>query len=67
MTDGSSPPSGWQPWDAANGLRVGILAGGLIGVAVIALTNVSSFWIVVACGVVGGGIGFWSGKRRHPA
>lgn len=60
------PPSpGRQPWDPANGLRVGILAGGFVGAGVIALTGIASFWIVAAFAAIGGAIGYWSEKRAQ--
>ena len=49
-----------------NGLRIGAIAGGLIGAALIALSGVASFWIIAGCGAVGGGVGYWSEKRKQP-
>ena len=63
--DRQSPTPGDQPWDPANGLRVGLVAGGLVGVVVTLLTGLANFWVVVVCGALGGGIGFWSAKRRR--
>jgi hypothetical protein len=54
------------PWDPANGLRVGLLAGALVGAAVVALTGVTGFWLVVLTAVVGGTVGYWSEKRKQP-
>ena len=30
-----------------------------------ALTGLSGFWIVAVCGAIGGGIGYWSEKRKQ--
>lgn len=59
-----SLPPGRQPWDPANGLRIGALSGGLVGAAVVALTGLSNAWIVAVGGAVGGAIGHWSQKRK---
>lgn len=56
---------GRQPWDPANGLRVGIMVGGLIGAAVIALTGLERFWILAATGTIGGAVGYCSEKRKQ--
>ncbi len=60
-----SLPPGRQPWDPANGVRVGVLIGGLFGAALVSLSGIWSFWIVAACGAIGGGIGYWSEKRKQ--
>jgi len=64
-----SLPTGRQPWDPANGLRVGTMAGGLLGAAIVALSGISNFWIVAVCAGVGAGIGYWTEKprQRNPA
>lgn len=56
---------GRAPWDPVNGLRIGALTGGLIGAALIALSGVASFWIIACCGAIGGGVGYWSEKRKQ--
>lgn len=58
-----SLPRGRQPWDPANGLRVGTLTGGLVGAAVVAITGLSNIWIIAVGGAIGGGLGWWSQKR----
>ena len=65
MSPSSLPPER-APWDPANGLRIGAFVGGLIGAALIAVTGVTSPWIIAGCGVVGGGVGYWSEKRKQP-
>ncbi|MCP4968665.1 MAG: hypothetical protein GY926_25970 [bacterium] len=64
-TKRSSLPPGRQHWDPANGVRVGTLVGGLVGAAFVALSGIWSFWIVALCGAIGGGIGYWSEKRKQ--
>ncbi|MDH3678868.1 MAG: hypothetical protein OEV40_02840 [Acidimicrobiia bacterium] len=57
---------GREPWDPANGLRVGILAGGVVGAVVAVVSGVAHFWVVALGGVIGGGIGWWSERRKQP-
>ncbi|MGB5760746.1 MAG: hypothetical protein WBM50_27780 [Acidimicrobiales bacterium] len=64
-TERSSLPPAGEPWDPANGVRAGTLTGGLVGAAVLALSGISSFWIVAVCGVIGAGLGYWSEKRKQ--
>ena len=65
VTSNQSPklPAGVPPWEMFSGLRVGIIAGGLVGGAVVAL-GVASIWPIFGGGVVGGTIGFILGRRR---
>lgn len=52
--------------DPINGLRVGALAGGLLGALITLLTSTAYAWIVLAFGVVGGAIGYLTERsRRH--
>jgi hypothetical protein len=44
-------PEGRPPWDPLNGLRIGALAGGVIG--------------VILTLIAGGAIGYWSEKRKQ--
>ncbi len=62
----SPTPADRQPWDPANGLRVGVVAGGLLGAALLAVTGFANFWVVGLAGAVGGAVGFWSEKRKQP-
>ena len=55
-------PPGRQPWDPVNGLRIGILVGGLLAAGVIALTGFTHLWVIVVGGIVGGAIGYFSQK-----
>ena len=54
------------PWDPANGFRVGGLTGGLVGGGIMVLLGSSNPLIVLACGALGGLIGYRSQKRRKP-
>lgn len=49
-----------------NGLRVGIVIGALLGAAAVAVTGISSVWIVAVCAVIGGGLGYrWERRKRE--
>ncbi|MFW2383180.1 MAG: M20/M25/M40 family metallo-hydrolase [Acidimicrobiales bacterium] len=56
-----------QPLDPVNGLRVGTVIGTLAGATIVAVGGLFSFWIVVGLAAIGGGIGYWSEKRKLPA
>ena len=65
---------GASPWhqhgrmavhDPINGLRVGALAGGLLGAVITMLLGIDFAWIVLVVGVAGGAIGFWSERSRQ--
>jgi uncharacterized membrane protein len=49
--------------DPINGLRVGALAGGLLGALITVLTTTSFAWMVLVLGVVGGAIGYLTERR----
>lgn len=51
--------------DPINGLRVGALAGGLLGALVTVLTSTSYAWVVLVLGVSGGVIGYLAERSRH--
>lgn len=51
--------------DPINGLRVGALAGGLLGALITLLTSSSYAWLVLALGVTGGTIGYLSERSRQ--
>ena len=55
---------GRQPWDPANGLRLGLFVGALLGAVVVAV-GYAHFSIVAAGAVIGGAVGFWSEKRKQ--
>jgi uncharacterized protein YcfJ len=52
--------------DPINGLRVGALAGGLLGALITGVTSTSYAWIVLVLGVAGGAIGFFTERSRQP-
>ena len=62
---GSRLLPGRQPWDPANGLRIGVLTGALVGAGLAALTGFSSVWVVSVTGAAGGAIGFWTEKGKQ--
>ncbi len=51
--------------DPINGLRVGALAGGLLGAVIILLTSASYAWVVLVLGVAGGAIGYLTERARQ--
>jgi hypothetical protein len=61
-------PPGLPPWDTWNGVRVGLLAGGLIGVLLVALSGSNSYWLALIPAFLGSVAGYWneSRKRRGP-
>jgi uncharacterized membrane protein len=60
MTARKLPP-GHQPYDFANGMRVGGIAGALVGGGVFALTG---WWLLIVIGAVVGAVGGWLWLRR---
>jgi len=62
--DGERLPPGTQPYDRLNGIRIGALAGGLVGTLVAALVGGVSFWWVLATAVVGGVVGYGYERRE---
>jgi uncharacterized protein YcfJ len=57
-------PSGRQPYDPLNGLRVGALSGGLMGAVATATTSAGYAWLVLVGAVAGGATGYWYERRR---
>lgn len=62
----SSEQGDRPPWDPANGLRVGLVAGALVGAAALAAGDLSNIWIVVVSAGIGGAIGYWWERHRQP-
>lgn len=58
-------PAGRTPWDVFNGLRVGALAGGLLGATVPIVFGASWAWVVVVGAAVGGATGYLSQRRSR--
>ncbi len=57
---------GQQPYDPLNGLRVGAIAGGILGALATAATGLGAAWLVLALAAAGGAIGYWTERRRQP-
>lgn len=55
---------GQQPYDSLNGLRVGVLAGGLLG-ALGTWAFATPPWPVFVLAAVGGAIGYWSERQKQ--
>ena len=51
--------------DPINGLRVGALAGGLLGALVTVLTSTAYAWMVLLFGLAGGAIGYFTERSRR--
>ena len=60
----SSFPRGRQPYDRLIGFRVGAIAGGILGVIVIAISSLASFWVVLVGAAIGGGVGYWTERFK---
>jgi hypothetical protein len=61
--DRTGYPAGRQPYDPLNGLRVGALAGGVVGVLPAAILGPRAAWTMLIGAVIGGAVGFWWEKR----
>ncbi len=57
-------PAGRQPYDPLNGLRIGALAGGILGIAATALLSFSNIWLTLVGAVIGAVVGYWWEKQR---
>ncbi len=56
--------AGRQPYDALNGLRVGALAGALLGAAPALIWGTGLAWAIPVAAVLGGLAGYVSERRR---
>ena len=56
-------PPGHQPYDPLIGLRIGALAGGVIGI--LASVVIGTVWVAVAGAVIGGAVGYRVVRRNH--
>jgi hypothetical protein len=61
--DHSRVPSGHEPHDPLNGIRVGALIGGLLGALITALTTVANAWLVFVGAAVGATVGYRSQRK----
>jgi hypothetical protein len=46
------------------GFRVGAIAGGILGVILVAISSLASFWVVLVAAAIGGAIGYWTEKFK---
>lgn len=58
-------PAGRPPWDPWNGVRVGLFAGGLIGVILIAVSGWGLYWLALIPAAIGGLVGYRSQVRKR--
>jgi len=63
-------PAGVQPYDTMNGVRIGAIVGGIVGVGAAVLVGGAFAWLVIIGGGAGGAVGYvWERRaiaRRHP-
>lgn len=57
-------PSGRQPYDGANGARVGGLVGALLGILPAVLLGEGWTWLIIVTAVIGTVAGFLWERRR---
>ena len=50
-------PAGRQPYDALTGLRIGAIAGAMLGAIVALAIGTGMVWLIVVTGAIGGIIG----------
>ena len=51
-------PAGRQPYDTLNGLRIGAVAGALLGAIVALVVGSGMVWLIIALGAIGGFLGY---------
>ena len=56
---------GREPWDPANGLRIGGFIGALVGGLISITVSTGLVWLVGVFGAIGAAVGFWSEKRKQ--
>jgi hypothetical protein len=56
-------PPGRQPYDPLNGLRVGALAGGIVGAVIAGLTDLG-LWFVFLTAIVAATVGYVTQRRK---
>jgi uncharacterized protein YcfJ len=57
-------PAGRQPYDALNGLRIGAVAGALLGAIVALVLGSAMVWLILAIGAIGGYLGYRFERRQ---
>jgi hypothetical protein len=65
MTKPEKYPAGHPPHDPLNGFRVGAFAGGIMGLLGSWLVASPNFIALLVGAVVGGGVGYWTEKRKQ--
>lgn len=63
--DPTGLPPGHQPYDPLNGIRIGAIAGGLVGIGVAALTGFGGIGTVVVAAAIGGSAGYAYQRRER--
>lgn len=58
-------PAGRPPWDTWNGVRVGLLAGGAVGVVLVTIAGSNLYWLALVPAAIGGVVGYWSEWRKR--
>lgn len=56
--------AGRQPYDALNGLRIGAVAGALLGAIVALLVGQAMVWLILVAGAIGGFLGYRFERRQ---
>lgn len=64
MTEDRSLPPGSQPYDPANGLRIGGFAGGLAGAGLTVLLGPGAAWAIFVGAAVGAATGYGIARQR---
>lgn len=57
-------PGGRQPYDALTGLRIGAMAGALLGAIVALVFGSAMVWLILAMGAIGGFLGYRFERRQ---
>ena len=57
-------PPGRQPYDVLNGLRIGALAGGIVGAIVLVVTSLESLWVLLVGAAIGAVVGYVYERRK---
>ena len=61
-SDGDQLPPGRQPYDSLTGLRVGAIAGGLLGAVAAVVLNTP--WLILVGAVIGAASGYQTERRK---
>lgn len=61
-SDGDQLPPGRQPYDSLTGLRVGAIAGGLLGAVGAVVLNAP--WLILVGAIIGAASGYLTERRK---